>query len=57
MGDQIEINIRKIKTKHGASSVDIPVNVQSRENGRLSKREQRKNRREARRKAKELRNE
>ena len=29
MGDQIEINIRKIKTKRGSSDIDIPINVES----------------------------
>ncbi len=28
-GDQIEINIKKIKTKRGSSDIDIPINVES----------------------------
>ena len=29
MGDQIEINIKKIKTKRGSSDIDIPITVES----------------------------
>ena len=34
MGDQIEINIKKIKTKRGSSDIDIPINVESPRNKR-----------------------
>ena len=48
MGDQIEINIKKIKTKKGSSDIDIPINVQSAEESRLSKRQARKQARKKR---------
>jgi len=38
MGDQIEINIKKVKNKRvGSSSVEIPINVESRENRRKTR--------------------
>jgi len=30
MGDQVEINIKRIKTKKGSSDIDIPITVESR---------------------------
>ena len=36
MGDKVEVNIKRIKTKRGSSDIDIPINVDSR-------RERRKN--------------
>ena len=29
MGDKVEVNIRRIKTKRGSSDIDIPINVES----------------------------
>jgi len=29
MGDKIEVNIKRIKTKKGSSEVSIPVNIES----------------------------
>ena len=29
MGDQVEINIKRIKTKKGSSDIDIPISVES----------------------------
>jgi hypothetical protein len=40
MGEQIEINIKRIKTKRGSSDIDIPIVIQS-----GSKRAKRANRR------------
>ena len=34
MGDQVEINIKKIKTKKGSSDIDIPITVESRRDRR-----------------------
>jgi hypothetical protein len=28
MGDKVEVNIRRIKTKRGSSDIDIPINVE-----------------------------
>ena len=28
MGDQVEINIKRIKTKKGSSDIDIPITVE-----------------------------
>ncbi len=36
MGDQIEINIKKIKTKKGSSSVTVPISIESRKDRRKS---------------------
>ena len=40
MGDQVEINIKRIKTKRGSSEVNVPINVE-----RAKKRPKRANRR------------
>ena len=40
MGDQVEINIKRIKTKKGISDIDIPINIES-----AKKRTKRANRR------------
>ncbi len=29
MGDKVEVNIRRIKTKRGSSDIDIPINIES----------------------------
>ena len=29
MGEQVEINIKRIKTKRGSSDIDIPITVES----------------------------
>ncbi len=29
MGDKVEVNIKRIKTKRGSSDIDIPINVES----------------------------
>jgi len=54
MGEQIEINIKKVKNKRtsGSNSVTIPINVESAAGSRDMKRQERKRQREARRKAK-----
>ena len=36
MGDQIEINIKRIKTKKGSSNVTVPINIESRKDRRKS---------------------
>ena len=36
MGDQVEINIKRIKTKKGSSDISIPISVGSRKNRRKS---------------------
>lgn len=38
-GDKIEINIKKIKTKHGSSDVSIPISVETPENPHKAKRD------------------
>ena len=46
MGDQIEINVKRIKNKRvGSSEVIIPVDVRNPKNGRQNKREVRKSKR------------
>ena len=45
MGDKVEINIRKIKTKKGSSDIDIPIIVESPPK-RLKRRERRVKRNE-----------
>jgi len=42
MGDQIEINIKKIKTKRGSSDIDIPINIDNAKKARQTRREKRK---------------
>ena len=42
MGDQIEINIKKIKTKKGSSDIDIPINIDNAKKARQTRREKRK---------------
>ena len=42
MGDQIEINIKKIKTKRGSSDIDIPISLDTPANRRKRTKEQRK---------------
>ena len=39
MGDQVEINIKKIKTKKGSSDIDIPITVESRRDRRKAAKE------------------
>lgn len=34
MGEQIQINIKKIKTKKGSSDIDIPISIESRKDRR-----------------------
>ena len=36
MGDQVEINIKRIKTKKGSSDISIPISVGSRKDQRKS---------------------
>ena len=42
MGDQVEINIKRIKTKKGESNIDIPIDIQKPAESRQSKRQARK---------------
>ena len=42
MGDQIEINIRRIKTKKGQSNVTIPIDIDNAQNRPKRIKEQRK---------------
>ena len=42
MGDQIEVNIKKIKTKRGSSDIDIPINIDNAKKVRQTRREKRK---------------
>ena len=42
MGDQIEINIKKIKTKKGSSDIDINLDVDNAKKARQTRREKRK---------------
>ena len=48
MGDQIEINIKKVKNKRtsGDNSVTIPIDIESRAGSRRMKREARKKRKD-----------
>ena len=47
MGDQIEINIKKVKNKRvGSSRVDIPINVEGRAGSREKRAERRKKRKD-----------
>ena len=52
IGDKIEINIKKIKTKKGTSDVTIPINVETSKTPRQLKRDERKQARIIKRNAK-----
>ena len=61
MGEQVKVNIRRIKTKNGSSSVSIPIDIKKGSNGELSQREkakqvrlQERNRKKAEKAAKRL---
>ena len=36
IGDTVEVNIKRIKTKKGSSDIDIPINIDSRRERRKS---------------------
>jgi len=56
MGDQVTIEIRKIKTKRGEANVDVNLGIDNAQNDAQTSRQQRLNRKAERKKLKNIKN-